>query len=120
MIDEKGTRDTTESMDVSQDDVLAYPTKVHQAYPATIGAGIDSTVKPFVTKSMDINFQLLSIMDEKLGLPKGTLAAFCKPEEHSGSTLRLIRNPPAITPSAQTFVGAHTDFGALVSLATPS
>ncbi|TBU22681.1 Clavaminate synthase-like protein [Dichomitus squalens] len=116
VIDEKGTRDTTEAMDVSQDDVLAYPIKVHQAYPVTIGAGIDSTVRPFVVKSMDINLHILSIMDGKLGLLKGTLASLCKPEDQSGSTLRLIRNPPAITPSAQTFVGAHTDFGALTIL----
>ncbi|EJF59541.1 Clavaminate synthase-like protein [Dichomitus squalens LYAD-421 SS1] len=116
VIDEKGTRDTTESIDVSQDDVLVYPIKVHQAYPATIGAGIELIVRPFVAKSMDINFHLLGIMDGKLGLPKGTLASLCTPEEHSGSTLRLIRNPPATTPSAQTFVGAHTDFGALTIL----
>ncbi|KAI1790647.1 Clavaminate synthase-like protein [Ganoderma leucocontextum] len=116
VIDEKGNKDTTETMDVSQDDVLAYPVKVHQAYPATVGAAMDSTVRPFVRKSMDVSFHILSIMDDRLGLPKGTLAGLSRPEERSGSTLRLIRAPPAISPSGQTFVSPHTDFGSLTIL----
>ena len=114
VVDEKGTKDSTETMDVSQDDVLAYPAQIHQAYPATVGAAMDSTVRPFVRKSMDVSFHILDVMDEKLGLPRGTLAGLSRPEERSGSTLRLIRAPPAISPSGQTFVSPHTDFGSLV------
>ena len=114
VIDERGTKDSTETMDVSQDDVLAYPAQVHQAYPPTVGAAMDSTVRPFVRKSMDVSFHILSVMDDKLGLPRGTLAGLSRPEERSGSTLRLIRAPPATSPSGQTFVSPHTDFGSLV------
>ena len=120
MIDEKGTKDTTETMDVSQDDVLAYPVKVHQDYPPTVGAAMDSIVRPFVRKSMDVSFHILSVMDGKLGLPEGTLAGLSRPEERSGSTLRLIRAPPATSPSGQTFVSPHTDFGSLVGGCSPS
>ena len=116
VIDERGTKDSTETMDVSQDDVLAYPAQVHQAYPPTVGAAMDSTVRPFVRKSMDVSFHILSVMDDKLGLPRGTLAGLSRPEERSGSTVRLIRAPPATSPSGQTFVSPHTDFGSLVGV----
>ncbi|RPD55163.1 Clavaminate synthase-like protein [Lentinus tigrinus ALCF2SS1-7] len=116
VIDEKGTRDTTEAMDVAQDDVLAYPKSVHHTYPVTVRENMNSVLRPFVEKSMEINMYFLSIMDDRLGLPQGTLAGLNKPEEPNGGTVRLIRAAPAITPNAQTFVTAHTDFGALTLL----
>ena len=114
VIDEKGTRDTTEAMDVAQDDVLAYPKSVHHIYPVTVQEKMKSILRPFVEKSMDINMFFLSIMDDRLGLTQGTLASFNRPEDPNGGTVRLIRAAPAIRPDAQTFVTAHTDFGALV------
>ncbi len=114
VIDEKGTRDTTEAMDVAQDDVLAYPEAVHHTYPVTVRENMDAVLRPFVEKSMDINMTFLSIMDDRLGMPQGTLASFNKPEDVNGSTVRLIRAAPALNPDAQTFVTAHTDFGSLV------
>ena len=114
VIDEKGTRDSTETMDVAQDDILAYPAQVHHAYPPPIGAAMDTTVRPLVRKSMAVSFRILDVMDDKLGLPMGTLAGLSRPEERSGSTVRLIRAPPATSPSGQTFVSPHTDFGSLV------
>ena len=114
MIDEKGTKDSTETKDVAQDDVLAYPARVHHAYPAPIGAAMDATVRPLVRKSMDVSFRILGVMDGRLGLPQGTLAGLSRPEERSGSTVRLIRAPPATLPAGQTFVSPHTDFGSLV------
>ncbi|TFK83382.1 Clavaminate synthase-like protein [Polyporus arcularius HHB13444] len=116
VIDEKGTRDTTEAMDVAQDDVLAYPEAVHHTYPVTVRENMDAVLRPFVEKSMDINMTFLSIMDDRLGMPQGTLASFNKPEDVNGSTVRLIRAAPALNPDAQTFVTAHTDFGSLTLL----
>ena len=113
--DDRGTRDVTEFVNVSQDDALAWPGMAHRTYPSTVNARMESTIKPFVEKSLAINNFLIGIMNDKLGLPKGTLASFHKPLEHSGCVARAIRAPPHPSLEAKTFLTAHTDFGSLVS-----
>ncbi|KAL1938601.1 hypothetical protein VTO73DRAFT_11416 [Trametes versicolor] len=112
-MDDNGTRDVTEFLNISKDDALAWPTPFHRTYPPTVDARMESTIKPFVRKSLTINHYLIDILNDKLGLPKGTLAAFHKPEEASGCTARCIRTPPHLEQSEKNFLNPHTDFGSL-------
>lgn len=78
---------------------------------------------PFVRKSLEINNTFLGIFNDKLGLPKGTLEQLHSMEEHSGSEARLIRAPPmpGAAVAGKATLGAHTDFGSLVSgIRTPA
>ena len=117
-VDESGTRDTVEFINVSKDDALAWPDKVHREYPSTVRARMENTIKPFVQKSFDINMTLIGVLNDKLGLPSGTLANLHKANEPSGCQARCIKNPPHSGASAadnsKTAIGAHTDFGSLV------
>ena len=114
-MDERGTRDVTEFVNIAKDDALAWPTPARRTYPSTVHARMDSTVKPFVEKSLAINNVLIDVLNDKLGLPKGTLAELHKPEAFSGCTARVIRAPPHVGPDEKLFLTAHTDFGSLVS-----
>ncbi|PCH44302.1 Clavaminate synthase-like protein [Wolfiporia cocos MD-104 SS10] len=117
--DEHGTLDATEFLDIAKDDVLAYPTDVHRTYPPLVAEAIESTVRPFVNRSIAINETLLGVLNKKLGMPEGTLARMHVREERSGCVARVIRTPPQgadIPPAVleeQALLGAHTDFGSL-------
>ncbi len=109
-----------EFINVAKDDALAWPGKVHREYPSTVNARMESTIKPFVQKSLEVNYNLLEVLNDRLGLPKGALAKQHPLEEQSGSEARCIKNPPrpnGIT-EEQAAIGAHTDFGSLVSTMT--
>lgn len=82
---------------------------------------MEGTIRPFIEKSLAVNNTLLDIFNDRLGLPQGTLAKKHLREEPSGSESRCIKNPPkpAATES-KTAIGAHTDFGSLVSRDRPS
>lgn len=109
--------DATEFLNVSKDDALAFPNVVHRAYPAPVTVAIPTVVGPFVRKSLDINKMIIRIFNDKLGLPEGTLERLHSDEEHSGSEARIIKVPPMPEQVVADTVtlGAHTDFGSLVS-----
>ncbi|KAJ3552762.1 hypothetical protein NM688_g3980 [Phlebia brevispora] len=111
-VDEKGAVDANESFNISKDDALAWPSKVHREYPSTVNAHMENTVKPFVQKAVEINGLIIDILNDKLGLPKGTLAAKHKLYEPSGGEARFIKTPAGID-DAKIALGAHTDFGSL-------
>ena len=117
-VDETGTRDTIEFINIAKDDVLAWPQKVHRDYPSTVNEHMEPTIRPFVAKSLEVNSTLIDVFNDMLGLPKGTLAEKHKTSEPSGSEARCIKNPPrsgfAGEASLKTAIGAHTDFGSLV------
>ncbi|KAI0924667.1 hypothetical protein AcW1_006720 [Taiwanofungus camphoratus] len=115
--DENGTLDATEFLDVAKDDALAWPEQVHRTYPETVNAYMQSAIKPFVRKSLDVNLTLLAVFNTKLGLPEGTLAGLHIAEEHSECVARVIRAPPQPGGiSEKALLAAHTDFGSLVSM----
>ena len=119
-VDEFGNLDSVEFINVSQDDALAWPEKVHRTYPRTVNERMDSTIVPFVKKSRAINVVLLGILERKLGLPEGELLKKHSDEEPSGSETRVIKSPPrGPGEKGKTTLGAHTDFGSLVSTAAP-
>jgi isopenicillin N synthase-like dioxygenase len=108
--------DTVEFINVSKDDALAYPQVVHRTYPSTVNARMENTIAPFVHKALEVNYVVLDIFNQRLGLPQGTLEKLHIIEEHSGSEARCIRNPPpkVKTETETLAIGAHTDFGSLV------
>ena len=117
-VDEKGTLDITEFINVSKDDALAFPVVVHRTYPSSVVARMDSTIRPFVEKSVEVNNTLINALNAKLGLPGGTLGRLHKPEEKSRCVARVIRAPPKLGPidEEKALLSAHTDFGSLVCL----
>ncbi|KAI0640625.1 Clavaminate synthase-like protein [Trametes meyenii] len=112
-MDDKGTRDVIEFLNISKDDALAWPTPYHRTYPSTVNTRMESVIKPFVEKSLAINHFLIDVLNDKLGLPKGALANFHKVDKASGCTARCLRAPPEIDQERKTFLNAHTDFGSL-------
>ena len=134
-IDLKGSKDELEFLNISKDDALAWPRVVHRTYPSTVNARMENTIKPFVHKSVEINNTFLSIMENRLGLPKGALLDRHDWEKPSGSEARCIHKPakkrdavsdeananattkvasePAEPEDPTVALGAHTDFGSL-------
>ncbi|KAI0352453.1 Clavaminate synthase-like protein [Trametes cingulata] len=112
-MDDNGTRDVTEFLNISKDDALEWPRVVHRTYPSTVNERMESVIKPFVQKSLTINHFLIDVLNDKLGLPKGTLAAFHQADKSSGCTARCIKAPPGVQESSKTFLNPHTDFGSL-------
>ncbi|EGN93565.1 hypothetical protein SERLA73DRAFT_189266 [Serpula lacrymans var. lacrymans S7.3] len=113
--DETGKLDAAEFINVSKDDALAYPRIARRTYPQTVNARMESTITPFVQKSLDVNYTILKIFNDKLGLPEGTLSRLHDINEFSGSEARCIKTPPMPGKSLadKAALGAHTDFGSL-------
>jgi isopenicillin N synthase-like dioxygenase len=119
-VDELGNLDTVEFINISQDDVFAWPNTAHRTYPRTVNERMDNTIIPFVRKSRGINAALLGILERKMGLPEGELLEKHSEEELSGSETRCIKSPPRPPgDNGTTAIGAHTDFGSLVSTTVP-
>ena len=114
--DASGAPDSVEFINISKDDALAFPTVVNRRYPLTVEERMDSAVRPFVRKSMEVNQTLISILNDRLGLPAGCLAKMHVAEEHSGCEARCIKKTPEPTPEPpdRAAIGAHTDFGSIV------
>ena len=115
--DADGSKDTTEFLNIAQDDVLAWPEVVHRTYPPTADARMESTIIPFVKKSVAVNQTFMNIFNVKLGLPEGALGRYHRVGEPSGSEARCIKslaNPEQLAPDLKVAIGAHTDFGSLV------
>ena len=113
-MDDKGTKDITEFLNISKDDALAWPTPYHRTYPSTVNARMESTIRPFIEKSLAINHFLIDVLNDKLGLPKGALADLHQVDKASGCTARCIKAPPMVERENKTFLNPHTDFGSLV------
>ncbi|KAI0049475.1 Clavaminate synthase-like protein [Auriscalpium vulgare] len=113
-VDQHGTPDACEFINVARDDALAWPTPARRTYPATVNARMESAVRPFTLKSIEIAYVCFGIFDQKLGLPDGTLARLHPLDEHSGSESRCIKVPGNLPYSAdKATLGSHTDFGSL-------
>ncbi|CAA7263546.1 unnamed protein product [Cyclocybe aegerita] len=100
---------STTSVDLKMDYTLAWSDReqARPAYPSTVRANarMESTIGPFVRKSLEINNLLVEIFNEKLGLPPGVLMDQHKMEEFSGSETRITRNPPTTNVAKQAISG---------------
>jgi isopenicillin N synthase-like dioxygenase len=72
---------------------------------------MDSTIVPFVKKSIEVNSVVLNVFNDKLGLPEGTLLKLHS-GEYSACEARTIKAPKNL-PVGKMALGAHTDFGSL-------
>ncbi|PBK65378.1 Clavaminate synthase-like protein [Armillaria solidipes] len=115
IVDASGQPDTIEFINVSKDDALAYPNIVHRTYPSTVNERMESTIIPFVTKSVEVNDTILEILNDKLELPKETLIKLHSQGEYSGSEARVTKSLSGYAPDRMA-LGAHTDFGSLTFL----
>ncbi|KAJ7190098.1 Clavaminate synthase-like protein [Mycena pura] len=109
-VDATGMLDTAQFINVAKDDALAWPVQARRDYPSTVNARMESTIRPFVEGSLAVNNTLLDVLNDKLGLPKGTLLQQHPREEFSGSETRVLYSPPS---GDRQVVGSHTDFGSL-------
>jgi len=110
-VDASGELDKTEFINIAKDDALAWPRQARRSYPSTVNNRMESTIVPFVNKSIEINNVILDVFNAKLGLPEGALLKL-----HSGEysacearTIKTRKNLPIGKPA----LGAHTDFGSL-------
>ncbi|KAF8684886.1 hypothetical protein AX14_004079 [Amanita brunnescens Koide BX004] len=111
-VDATGKLDTVEFMNVAKDDALAWPNTARRGYPRTVNDRMESTIIPFVRKSLAVNNTILEVFNERLGLPSGELLQSHKLDEFSGSEARVIKNPPT-DDCNKIAIGSHTDFGTL-------
>ncbi|KIK63558.1 hypothetical protein GYMLUDRAFT_162395 [Collybiopsis luxurians FD-317 M1] len=111
-VDSSGELDKIEFINIAKDDALAWPKQAQRSYPSTVNARMESTIIPFVRKSMEINDAIMAVFNAKLGLPEGTLQKLHSKEEFSGSEARTIKAPKNL-PVGRQALGAHTDFGSL-------
>ncbi|KAH9918580.1 Clavaminate synthase-like protein [Epithele typhae] len=117
LTDASGARDTTEFFNVAADDALAWPAVARRTYPAPVNARMGDAVGPFIRRAIEVNGTMLGILNERLGLPRGTLASRHRRDEWSGSEARVTRGPPRELSEgideAKAVLAAHTDFGSL-------
>ncbi|BGP06707.1 hypothetical protein NBRC10512_004784 [Rhodotorula toruloides] len=125
-VDAKGNVDTVQFINVAKDDALAYPEVRQRTYPPTVNDRM-STVTSFIRQSDNVLQKLMEVLETRIGLPKGTLAALHKEGDISGSESRVILKsapgqkgyvPEGVgedgNPAAA--IGAHTDFGSFSML----
>ncbi|KAI0062564.1 Clavaminate synthase-like protein [Artomyces pyxidatus] len=112
--DKAGNPDSVEFMSVSKDDILARPAVANRTYPTPVEASMDSSVRPFTIKAIEITGVLFSVLGDRLGLPKGMLASVHRPDERSGSEARFLKVAGSLNcqaPPEKASLGAHTDYG---------
>ncbi|THH21407.1 hypothetical protein EW146_g128 [Bondarzewia mesenterica] len=112
--DETGAPDRVEFINIAKDDAISWPTPTHRTYPSTVNARMESTIIPFVRKSMEVNNTVMAVLNDRLGLPKGALAQKHALHDFSGSEARCIKSSKNMEMSEdKATLGAHTDFGSL-------
>ena len=113
-VDATGKKDLPEFINVAKDDALAWPKIARREYPAPTNRRMESTIIPFHRKSMEINYVLLDVFNERLGLPPGKLREKHRVDEFSGSESRVIKVPPTPpTKEPVVAIGGHRDLGTL-------
>ncbi|KAF8621752.1 hypothetical protein AX15_007545 [Amanita polypyramis BW_CC] len=111
-VDASGRPDTIEFMNIAKDDVVSWPKIAHRTYPGTVNDQMESTIIPFVRTSIELNDAMLEFYNERLGLPSGELHKTHTLNEHSGTEIRILKNP--VDPNPEKLgIGAHTDFGTI-------
>ncbi|KDR67205.1 hypothetical protein GALMADRAFT_80197 [Galerina marginata CBS 339.88] len=116
LTDSSGAVDTVEWWNIAKDDILAHPKVIHRAYAPVINQNM-TELKEFVSASETVARTLLSILNDRLDLPKGFLDGCHSSQDRSTCEATIIKNPGTENPKpvteAQLAIGAHTDFGSL-------
>ncbi|EMD39821.1 hypothetical protein CERSUDRAFT_46315 [Gelatoporia subvermispora B] len=117
-IDDKGTRDVHEYINITKDDILAWPDVVHGSYPEPVNVHMDSAIRPFAQKAIEVNITILNVLNEKSALPDGTLAKLHRPEMHNQDVVKFINVKPSSLHAFEDspYVLPHSDYGSLTFL----
>ena len=100
---------------MSKDDAFGRPEIVNRTYPSCVEERMPA-IRKFIEASDNINRTLMDLMSDRLELPREVLRERHDPNARTPSESRLIRNPPRPPMSdVEVALGAHTDFGSLVS-----
>lgn len=73
---------------------------------------MEDAFHPFVQTSVAVNITFLSFFEQRLGPTRGELTRMHDLDRINGEEARCTRTPPR---QQTTGIGAHTDFGSLVS-----
>uniref|UniRef100_A0A8H8CJH0 Non-haem dioxygenase N-terminal domain-containing protein n=1 Tax=Psilocybe cubensis TaxID=181762 RepID=A0A8H8CJH0_PSICU len=111
-VDADGSTDISEFINVSKDDAMAYPSIAQRVYPPTVNEFMTGTIRPFIQTCVAENRVLLDVFNDKLGLPKGTLADLHDHTKRCLSESRCIK-VPAAPKDTKIALGRHTDVGSI-------
>ncbi|KAI7473083.1 Clavaminate synthase-like protein [Hortaea werneckii] len=115
VIDSKGTKDRNEFYNVSKDDLLG----IGESLPAPHvlkQAGSRKLLESYMRRSHAVVSLILSLLNDKLGLPTSTLENLHRLDAVSGDQVRWVRSPPQVMDDTQMSLGEHTDFGSITIL----
>ncbi|KAK5103158.1 hypothetical protein LTS08_003962 [Lithohypha guttulata] len=113
VVDKTGRTDRNEFYNVSKDDIMGLSEKLPA--PKVLDTQ-RSLFKSFMTSAHSIITMVLSLLNDHLDLPPGTLANLHRVDHNSGDQVRLIKAPPQPMDDRQLTLGAHTDFGSVTVL----
>ena len=113
MKNEKGHPDRCEFFNVSQDDILG--NEPRRANPPPVQENREKLAS-FLKNAWPVLSLILDILDVKLGLPKGTLSSLQRPDQSSGTVVRMIRYPPQTPHDHGSSLLGHTDYGTITML----
>ena len=110
-VDENGNVDTNEQFNLSHDDMLAFPTRIHNDYPDPVKSHVPA-VLGFTSAAHAVAMTILTHLERHLQLPTASLTSLHpQGDGHTSPTkARVIRNPPQ-KESSVLALGSHTDFG---------
>ena len=99
---------------ISKGDALGRPEIVDRTYPPCVEDRM-LAIREFTLASENINRTIMDLISDRLGLSRAILR-----EKHTSPGLaisqsRLVRTPPRPVDRNEVALGAHTDFGSLVS-----
>ncbi|GAB7359732.1 hypothetical protein MBLNU230_g6906t1 [Neophaeotheca triangularis] len=119
IIDKSGTRDRNEFYNISKDDILGLSDPLPA--PSCLQARSNrDLLETYIRQSHAIVTLLLSLLNDKLGLPTATLQNLHKLPSPSGDQVRWVHSPRTtqaqIQSTDQKSLGEHTDFGSLTLL----
>ena len=113
MKNEKAKPDHCEFFSIGQDEILG--NEPRRENPAPVQVSRD-TFASFLQNASPIMQLILGILDVQLGLPKGTLASLQRPDQASGTVIRMIRYPPKTALDQGSSPLSHTDYGSIAML----
>ncbi|KAK6380673.1 uncharacterized protein PV06_09834 [Exophiala oligosperma] len=113
VVDRHGNLDRNEFYNVSKDDMLG----LSDPWPAPeVLSSRRSLMQSFITSAHGIVTLVLTLLNDHLRLPPGTLQDMHRLEGHSGDQIRFIKAPPQPMDDKRTALGEHTDFGSVTVL----
>lgn len=113
IIDKKGTTDRNEFYNTSKDDILGLseplpkPTMLENQRPL---------FKSFIQNSHSLVTLILTILNDRLTLPRAKLASLHRLDVPSGDQVRFVRAPSQPIDDSRVALGEHSDFGSVTVL----